>query len=613
MNQREKTRGLLVDFALGDLSPHAQADVKGHLARCPECATELKRLEALLAGTERISEFSAGPEAVEVAEQAVLAAVKNQQVKEPTSGPGISLEFMRIMTMSNRKMKLAGMAAVVMVVLGGVTFWPSGTAGNGKWWLGSPAVWGQEIIAELVNIEALVHREQIVLVGRHGHTHVSGNWSRLYKARDRVRRDKYYEDTDENTFGDNSSDSVLVNITWDIPDGDDLMSYHVSFEHECYTIRISEGGAYDRDPMTKLRSYVKELDRADRILETEVFEDRECVGFEIDRARNADDPERSVDRIWFDVETKLPVRIEKHGIAVTDSPGQTATFIDDRFEYHAQIPADMFEPVIPEDFVEAEPHEIHAAKEKQEKGEMPYADVPQGLRDDIVAALNYVQTAIYRKRHGFTRDGKWIYSARNRIYVSPHAWREDVHSKYSERDDDPANEHVERTDYFVMDKSDWGETSLDFNDKAFSLTRTTVDFDDASYRIVNHGSESHPDNPLDYVIRIASLLNEADRFWEDEEIEGIQCFGFEVSAKKYGTNPDGMLHRLWLDAETKLPVKMEFEYLHKTDGKPRRSVTDRFQWNAEIPAGTFEPRIPEGFINSQPDEIRSPGRKERQG
>jgi hypothetical protein len=28
----------------------------------------------------------------------------------------------------------------------------------------------------------------------------------------------------------------------------------------------------------------------------------------------------------------------------------------------------MFEPVIPEDFIEAEPHEIHAAKEKQEKG-----------------------------------------------------------------------------------------------------------------------------------------------------------------------------------------------------------------------------------------------------
>ncbi|MHC4355903.1 MAG: hypothetical protein ACYS0H_24645, partial [Planctomycetota bacterium] len=136
------------------------------------------------------------------------------------------------------------------------------------------------------------------------------------------------------------------------------------------------------------------------------------------------------------------MRIERHGIAVTDSPGQTATFIDDRFEYHAQIPADMFEPKIPEDFIEAEPHDIHAAKEKQEKGDMPYADVPEGLRDQVVAALDNVETAIYRKRYGFTRDGEWIYSGGNRIYVSPLAWREDVYS----------NELVQQTDYFVVDK-----------------------------------------------------------------------------------------------------------------------------------------------------------------
>lgn len=585
MNQHEKTNKLLVDFALGDLSPQAQADVKAHLTRCSECADELKRLGALLDGTERIRKLSTGPEAVQSAQQMVLEVVQNQQVKEPTSGRIISLEFMWRLTMNNRRMKLAAAAVVMVVVLGGVTFWPSGTPGNGKWWLGSPAVWGKEIIAEIEKTEALVHREQIVFVGRHGRTHVSGNWSRIYKARDRIRRDKYYEHTDENTFGDNSSDSVLVNITWDIPDGQDLMSYHVSFEHQCYTIKIIEGGAYNRDPMTKLRSYVKELDKADRILKTEEFEGRECVGFEIDRGRQADDLERRIDRIWFDVETKLPVRIEKHGISVTDSPGQTATFIDDRFEYHAQIPADMFEPVIPEDFIEAEPDEIRAAKEKQEKGDMPYADVPEGLRDEVVAALDNVQTAIYRKRYGFTRDGKWIYSGGNRMYVSPQAWREDVYS----------NELVQQTDYFVVDKGDWGQTSLDFNDKAFSLTQTTVQFGDSSYRIVKHGSESHPDNPMDRIIWLASLLNEADRFWEDEEIEGIQCFGFEVSAKKYGTNPDGMLHRLWFDARTKLPVKMEFERLDEGDGKPRRMVTDQFQWNPEIPAETFMPEIPEDF------------------
>jgi len=606
-NDCQNRHEAIAALVLGELEGPAADEIKKHINTCENCRLLYQAL------TEEEETIQSAFKVVDDRSKAVgdnLLVQFDGGSHKSSSGTTVLHRLRAGSRKTKRMTKWAAAAVIAIAVVGGMSLWPGGSD-TGEWWLGSPAVWGQEIIAELVKIEALVHREQIVLVGRHGHTHVSGNWSRLYKARDRVRRDKYYEHTDENTFGDNSSDSVLVNITWDIPDGNDLMLYHVSFEHECYTIRIREGGAYDRDPMTKLRSYVKELDRADRILETEVFEDRECVGFEIDRARNADDPERSVDRIWFDVETKLPVRIEKHGIAVTDSPGQTATFIDDRFEYHAQIPADMFEPVIPEDFVEAEPHEIHAAKEKQEKGEMPYADVPQGLRDDVVAALKYVQTAIYRKRHGFTRDGKWIFSARNRIYVSPHAWREDVHSQYSERDDDPANEHVERTNYFVVDKSDWGRTSLDFNDKAFSLTQTTVDFADASYMIVNHGSESHPDNPMDYIIRIASLLNEADRFWEDEEIEGIRCFGFEVSAKKYGTNPDGMLHRLWFDARTKLPVKLEFERIHEGDGKPRRSVTDRFQWNAEILAGTFEPRIPEGFVSAHPDEIQAARERQR--
>jgi len=324
MDKHEEMSRLLVGFALGELSPQAQADLRTHLDECPQCRLESKRLEALLECTRRMGELSADPQACQSAERAVLEAVRIQEDKQ-TSGPNTSQGFIRKMTMNNRTAKLAAAAAVIMVVLGGVTFWPFDTSDNGKWWLGPTAAWGQEIIAELVNIEALVYREQSVFVGRHGYTHVSGNWSRIYKAEDRLRRDKYYEDTDENTIEDNGPDSTLVNIFWDIPDGNDLMSYNVSFEHECYTIKTTEAGAYKRDPMTKLRSYVQELDRADRILETEVFEGRECVGFEIDRSYYGDGFERRVDRIWFDVETKLPVRIERHGVTVHgyfDSIGQ---------------------------------------------------------------------------------------------------------------------------------------------------------------------------------------------------------------------------------------------------------------------------------------------------
>ncbi len=218
---------------------------------------------------------------------------------------------------------------------------------------------------------------------------------------------------------------------------------------------------------------------------------------------------------------------------------------------------------------------------------MVYADVPAGLRDEVVAALDSVETAIYRKRYGSTRDGKWRFSGGNTLYISRHAWREDVYS----------GEQVQKIDSFVVDKSDWGRTSLDFNDKAFSLTQTTVHFGDANYRIVNHGSQSHPDNPMDSIIRIASMLNKADRFWENEMIDGVECFGFELSAKKYGTNPDTHKHRMWFDVQTKLPVKTEFEWV-QTDG-PRRQIREKFQWNPALPADTFNPEIPVDFTLSE--------------
>ena len=56
-----------------------------------------------------------------------------------------------------------------------------------------------------------------------------------------------------------------------------------------------------------------------------------------------------------------------------------------------------------------------------------------------------------------------------------------------------------------------------------------------------------------------------------------------------------------------LPVRVESEGLQ--DDGPRKKVLDQFEWNLELPADTFVPVIPEDFVNSQPDEIRSTGEK----
>ena len=491
--------------------------------------------------------------------------------------------------MYSKTMKLAAAAVIAIVVLGGISFWPGGSPQNPKWWLGPPAAWGQEIMAELEKIEALVYRDQSVFVGLYGRTHVSGNWSRIYEARDRSRKDKYYENTDEDTFADNSPDSMLQDVTWDVPDGQDLISYKVSYEHQCYTIRTIEGGAYERDPMEKLRFYVSLLDKAERILDMATFEGRECVGFEVNTGRYGDNPEDRINRIWFDAQTKLPVRIEKHGLPITGSPGQTFTIIQDQIEYYAQIPAEMFEPEIPDGFIDAEPDEVRAAKEKQEKGQMLYADVPGGLKDEIAAALKGVKTAVYRERFGFVRDGNWLLSDGEWIYVSEYDWRKDSYS----------GEQLRKTEWYVTDKADWGKTSLDFNDRNFRLIQTTVNFPDRSYKEITHGSKSHPDNPMDRIISLAGYIDKADRFFESQQIDGIECFGFELSAKKYGNNPDTSIHTLWFDSETMLPVRVESEGLQ--DDGPRKMALNQFEWNPELPVETFVPVIPEGFINAHPD------------
>src|SRR4030042_956471 len=277
MNKHDKISRLLTASALGELSPEAQAEVKTHLPECHQCSRELKRLQKLLEYTGHIRELLPDDRMCESAKQAVFAAVESDK-NQPSTGPNAGPERIWRTIMYSKTMKIAAAAVIAIVVLGGITFWPGGSRQNGKWWLGPPAAWGQEIMAELGKIEALVYRDQAVFVSPYGSTHVSGTWSRNYEAKDRSREDRYYENTDEDTFGDSNPDSVLQHVTYKVPDGQDLIQYDVSYEYQCYTTRTIEGGAYERDPMENLRSYVNKLEKDDRILDTATFEGRDGVG-----------------------------------------------------------------------------------------------------------------------------------------------------------------------------------------------------------------------------------------------------------------------------------------------------------------------------------------------
>lgn len=242
--------------------------------------------------------------------------------------------------------RLALAAAVILIVLGGVTFWPAGNHKNGKWWLALPAVWGQELLAALDAIKAVTCREQTVYVAADGSQHTSSTWDRFYVSSDSYRRDIYDGD-------------VLREIQWYVPDGNDMIQHYVRFDLKCYGALRHGGrfGAYD--PVERLRFYVAQLDKADRFLGEQTIDGRNCVGFEISAARYGDNPETWLDRIWFNEETRLPVRIEQSGRPVTGDPTSTFTTIQDQFDYAPQVPADTFIPQPPPaGFVNARPDEL---------------------------------------------------------------------------------------------------------------------------------------------------------------------------------------------------------------------------------------------------------------
>ena len=236
--------------------------------------------------------------------------------------------------MNTRTIRFALAAAVILIVLGGVGLWPFGTGPSDPWWLGAPAAWGQEILHSLEEIEAIVYRQRVGYVSDYGPARMSRGYEIRFNAKDRYRRDRY----------DNGVD--LMNTQWVLADGNDLRMIEVSYEYRCYFERKNEAYGYLEDLMGHLQSYVRGLDKADRILKTEVFDGRECVGFEA-RARHGNKPPARLDRIWFDVQTRLPARIERHYVNAAWDAGQTHIVIHDQFQYYAKVPVDLFTPQIP--------------------------------------------------------------------------------------------------------------------------------------------------------------------------------------------------------------------------------------------------------------------------
>jgi hypothetical protein len=250
------------------------------------------------------------------------------------------------LTMNTRTRRLALAAAVILIVLGGVAFWPFGNAGKDQWWLAPPAAWGRELLTTLDTIQAVSCREQTVLVAADGSQQTSSTWDTLYVSKDSYRRDIH-------------DGQVLREIQWYVPDGNDMIQHYIRYDLACYGAVRHKGSFGVTDPVARMRFFIGQLDKADRSLGEATIDGHDCVGFEIHANKYGSNPETWIDRIWFDVQTKLPVRIEQAGRPVTGDSIRTFTTIMDQFTYNSQLPAGTFVPQEPpKDFVNAHPDDL---------------------------------------------------------------------------------------------------------------------------------------------------------------------------------------------------------------------------------------------------------------
>lgn len=239
------------------------------------------------------------------------------------------------MIMKTKTARFTIAAVAALVVIGGITFWPSRGTDGKQWWLAPHAAWSQEIIDSLDTFKCVTCREQLIDVRPDGSERIQ-SWMKKYSTNDRYRRDWYGKDKD-----------FVGEIHWYVPDGSDMIQYTVRFDSESYSIGRRTGAVSPgskRDPVEGMRSYVKDLEKADRLLGTEVIEGRECVGFEIDKQVGST-------RVWFDVETKLPVRIEFRNQPRSPGSERRITIIRDQYDYDPGLPPETFVPYIPEGFV----------------------------------------------------------------------------------------------------------------------------------------------------------------------------------------------------------------------------------------------------------------------
>jgi len=328
MNTHKKINELLIGFVLGELSNQQESEVKAHLAECQKCSNELKRLEVLLNCAGQMSQLSADKQLCESAKKAILETVETERMK-PTPRPSIDLVHIWRTIMKARITKLATAAMIFFIAF---AVWMYLFGGSGDLFA--------NMLEKIEHIDSFTYQHKMT---------IKGIVNNLPKDIPITLDSTVYVSDKHGIRQDMQMGSSTISIIYIPPDSNVITQVLPMSKNYIYATMTNEQ-IQEKLQKVNPKGMIKEFKSfAHKNLDIKTIDGFEAEGIEVDDPNfMAETFETAVGRLWVDVESQLPVRIEIEGSSA-DGQAETKIIAYD-FDWISLVEPEIFEINIPPDY-----------------------------------------------------------------------------------------------------------------------------------------------------------------------------------------------------------------------------------------------------------------------
>jgi len=319
MKSHKEIKELLIPFVLGELSEREASEITHHLVECEDCSIEVKQLGKLLECARHTEDLTADEQLCENAKAVILSEVEDAE--KTGTEPAMNLQNVRRIVMKRRISKLAAAAVILIAVI----VCMNQLDGTGVAW---------------ANVVSKV--EQAVSVSFRLRTSMTGMPDSVIMVRDSSqygsRMDVYIDGRISTIVYGSKGENAVVTI---VPEAK-------IYTRMLFTEELREQmHEKEKDPRELVKLF---LSVEHRELGRKTLGGVEVEGLEVNSPKVGGGMfESATGRLWVDVKTELPVKMEIEGVS---GGGKIRTeMIMDQFMWDEELDASEFEPNIPADYV----------------------------------------------------------------------------------------------------------------------------------------------------------------------------------------------------------------------------------------------------------------------